>query len=54
MLLDQIEILVSQSNFSRSDVLKMPVYERTHYINRLVQRREREEEAMNEAKSGKK
>jgi hypothetical protein len=51
-MLQEIEILVSQSNFSRNELMEdVPVYERRLYLNTLADRRMREEEEMKKAKS---
>jgi hypothetical protein len=48
-----MEILISQSGFSLSDLNKTPVYQRHAFINILRKRREREQEEINKANGGK-
>jgi hypothetical protein len=50
-MLQEIEILVSQSNFSKNELMDTPVYERRLFLNTLVDRRMREEEEMKKAKN---
>jgi hypothetical protein len=51
-MLQEIEILVSQSNFSKSELMDTPVYERKLFLNKLIDRRMQEEEEMNKNKRG--
>jgi hypothetical protein len=50
-MLGEIEILVSQSNFSKSELMDTPVYERRLFLSKLADRRMQEEEEMKKAKS---
>lgn len=52
-MLQEIEILVSQSGFSLADLNKTPVYQRHEFINILRLRREKEQEDINKANGGK-
>lgn len=45
-MLEEIEILISQSGFSKGDLDKTPVYQRHAFINILRKRREKEQEDM--------
>jgi hypothetical protein len=48
-VLEEMEILVSQSNFSLSDLERTPVYQRHKFINILRERREREQKEIDKA-----
>jgi|TARA_R110002020_G_scaffold196775_2_gene397756 hypothetical protein len=50
-MLDELYYLIKHANFSYTDVLKMPVYERKYFIDKMVKEFETRKEAMETAKS---
>jgi len=50
-LLDEIYYLSRHANFSYSDTLTMPTYERKYFINKLVEEFEKKSEQYEKAKS---
>lgn len=53
MQLDQIDALVTQANYDYSAVMNMAIYERTYYLQKLIERRQEEKEAYEAAKNKK-
>jgi len=50
-VLDEIYYLVKLANFSHSDIMEMPIYERRYYIGKLTEEFEKKREATDQAKN---
>lgn len=50
-MLDELYYLIKHANFSYNDVMKMPVYERKYFVDKMVNEFEKRQEAIETAKS---
>jgi hypothetical protein len=50
-LLDEIYYLIRYANFSYSDIMTMPTYERKYFINKVIDEFEKKNESYEKIKS---